>query len=75
MEVLMIGIVTAINLIVLKWKFEQERWGDLALDLVSLIVLSKLFGNTMSGMVIAMIASAIISTYLYFNPPKWNASW
>lgn len=75
MEVLMIGIVTAINLIILKWKFEQERWGDLVLDVTSLYLLSVMFGNTMSGMVIAMIASAIISTYLYFNPPKWTASW
>jgi len=75
MEVLMIGIVTAINLIVLKWKFEQERWGDLTLDVTSLYLLSVMFGNTMSGMVIAMIASAIISTYLYFNPPKWTTSW
>ena len=75
MEVLMIGIITSLNLIVLKWKFEQERWGDLALDVISLILLSKMFGHTMSGMVIAMIASAVISTYLYFNPPKWNANW
>lgn len=75
MEVLMIGIVTAINLIILKWKFEQERWGDLVLDVTSLYLLSVMFGHTMSGMVIAMIASAIISTYLYFNPPKWTASW
>lgn len=75
MEVLMIGIVTAANLIVLKWKFEQERYGDLALDVISLILLSKMFGNTMSGMVIAMIASAIISTYLYFNPPNWDSAW
>ncbi len=71
MEFLIIGIVTALNLIVLKMKFEKERYGDLFLDIVSLIVLNILFGGTMGGMVISMIASAIISTYLYFKPPHF----
>lgn len=69
MELLIIGVVTALNLIVLKWKAEKERYGDLALDIGAIIVLNMFFGGTMGGMVIAMIASAIISGYLYYKPP------
>jgi hypothetical protein len=72
MEVIVIGIVTALNLMVLKMKFEKERYGDLTLDVIALIVLNIFFGGTLAGMTIAMIASAIISTYLYFAPPKWE---
>lgn len=70
MELLIIGIVTALNLIVLKVKFEQERYADLALDVTAIVVLNVFFGGTLAGMTIAMIASAIISIFLYFNPPK-----
>ena len=60
------------NLIVLKWKFERERYGDLFLDITALILLNMMFGGTVSGMMIAMMASAMISTYLFFNPPAWD---
>lgn len=72
MEVLIIGIVTALNLMVLKMKLEKERYGDLGLDITAIVVLNMFFGGTLTGMMIAMIASAIISIYLYFSPPKFN---
>lgn len=60
----LIGIVTAFNFIILKWKFENKRYGDMALDLLSLVVLSAIFGNTILGMLIAMVSSCAISLYL-----------
>ena len=68
---IIIGIVTALNLIILKLKFEQGRWGDMALDFLALATLSAFFGQTLGGMVIAMISSLIISVYLYIFPPEF----
>ena len=74
MEVIAIAIATALNLIIIKWKFEKERYGDASLDILALLALNYMFGGTLGGMVIAMIASAIISTYLFFSPPNFD-SW
>lgn len=70
MEYLIIGIATAFNLIVLKWKFEKKRYEDMLLDVMALGALSWMFGGTLGGMIVAMIASAIISFYLFLYPPK-----
>jgi len=61
---LIIGAVTAFNLLILIAKFKAGRYGDLAVDVISLIVLSTMFGNTILGMLIAMVASFAISLYL-----------
>ena len=72
MEVLIIGIVTAINLIVIKMKFEQKRWEDASLDLGLLIVVALVFGGSYAGLVVGTIASMIISLYLYASPPTFT---
>ena len=69
--ILAMGIVTFFNFVILKIKFEAGRWGDLALDLATLVALGYLFGGTVSGMLVAMIASFIMSVYLWFKPPKF----
>ena len=71
MMLIVIGIVTAINLMILKMKFEQGRYGDMALDFLALATLSAFFGQTLGGMTIAMISSLIISIYLYIFPPEF----
>ena len=65
---LLVGVVTAFNFIILKWKFNQGRYGDMALDVISLVILSALFGNTVLGILIAMVASMGISLYLLVFP-------
>jgi hypothetical protein len=72
MEVLIIGIVTAINLIVIKMKFEQKRWEEASLDLGLLIVVALVFGGSYAGLVVGTIASMIISVYLYASPPTFT---
>lgn len=71
MEMLIIAVATFFNFIILKWKFEHERYADLAFDVATLVCISWLFGGTLGGMVIAMIASALISLYLIVFPPKF----
>jgi len=70
MMMLAVGIVTALNLIIIKVKLEARRYGDVALDAMSLVVLSALFGNTLGGFVITMVASMCISLYLLVFPPS-----
>lgn len=70
-ELIVIGIATAFNFIILKWKFEHERYGDAVLDIGVFFALNWMFGGTMSGMAVAMLASMIVSLYLLGNPPKF----
>jgi len=61
---LLIGLVTAFNLLILLVKFKAARYGDLAIDVLSLVGLSAMFGSTVLGILIAMCASFTISIYL-----------
>lgn len=70
MFLLVIGIATAFNFMVIKYKVEKERYLDALLDLFTLSTLSFIFMGTYDGLVVSTIASAIISVYLYFVPPK-----
>ena len=70
MFLLIIGIATAFILMVIKYKVEKERYLDAILDLFTLSILSFIFMGTYDGLVVSTIASAIISVYLYFVPPK-----
>ena len=70
LSLIVIGIVTAANFLILKVKAEQNRWADLIFDIIVLSLLSFLFAGTIKGLTIAMISSFIVSVYLYFYPPK-----
>jgi hypothetical protein len=67
----LVGLVTAFNLLIIKWKLGRGRYGDVALDAISLVILSALFGNTLGGFVITMVASLCISLYLMVSPPRF----
>lgn len=71
MEFLIIGIVTALNLIFIKTKFNKGRYEDGLLDLFILIALAAVFAGSYSGLVVATVSSMIISIYLYFSPPTF----
>jgi Na+/proline symporter len=70
MELAIIGVVVAFNFLVIYAKFNNKRYLDGGLDLVLLATVSILFGGSYAGLVVATIASAIISLYLFFSPPK-----
>lgn len=67
---LIIGVVTFLNLIILKIKLERERYADLAVDVAGLVVLNYFFGGSLGGMTIAMVSSLLLSLYLLAFPPK-----
>jgi len=69
MEFLVIGVAVAFNFLIIKVKFEKRRLADATLDLLLLAVISFLFAGSFGGLVVATVASAIISVFLYFFPP------
>ena len=71
MEYLLIGLITAFNFLVLQYKFNQERWGDLAFDMAVLFILSYLFKGSFGGLIVAMTASFVVSLVLLKFPPKF----
>ncbi len=69
MEVVIVGLVTAFNVLVIKWKLEHQKYEDAILDTVLLLGLSYVFAGTYAGMVVATITSLVISIYFLISPP------
>ncbi len=70
--ILIMGFALAYNIIIIKVKFEKRRYSDAWFDLTSLIVLGWLFSGSQGGLAMGSVASAIISTYLFFDPPNFD---
>lgn len=70
MELLIMGVITAFDFLILKWKFERQRYADFTMDLGLLLVIIQLFHGSISGMMIGMVAQVIISFYLLIYPPN-----
>lgn len=70
MEFVIIGVVTALNFIVIKLKVEKKRYQDATFDFVMLVVLASIFSGSYAGMVVAMVSSLVISFYLLLSPPN-----
>ena len=74
MELLVIGIVTALNFLFIKKKFELKRYEDAIFDIALFVVILFLFAVSFGGMVVGMIASLLISVAFFFSPPKLLSS-
>jgi hypothetical protein len=70
MEVIILGLVTAANIIFILFKYEKARYADATMDLFLLVVVGIVFGGSYAGLVVGTIASLVISVYLYIKPPK-----
>jgi len=70
MEFIIIGLAVAFNFLVIKVKFERKRYADGILDLALLTIISFLFAGSFGGLVVATVASALISIFLFVFPPK-----
>jgi hypothetical protein len=68
-EFIIIGIVSALNLIVIVHKFKKGRIEDGIFDSVLFSLMASMFSGSYGGMVVAMISSLIISLYLWASPP------
>jgi len=72
MEYVLIGLISAANLIVIKMKLERSRFADAILDFSAMVGLGYIFSGSYGGMVVAMVASLAISVYLFISPPKFT---
>ena len=68
MEYLLIGMVVAINFVVVIRKYRLRRFTDATVDMVLLAIVYKLFEGSFGALVTGTFASMFISIYLYFNP-------
>lgn len=65
---MVMGICTALNFVVIISKYRRERYMDATLDFALLGVICFLFSSGINALCIGMIASAVISAYLWFKP-------
>lgn len=73
MELILIGVITALNFIVVKMKIERKRYEDAFFDVTLMAIMAFLFSGSYAGMVVAMVASISVSVYLLFSPPKFTS--
>ncbi len=64
------GLATAFNVLIIFRKIEKKRHQDAFFDASLLVLLSLVFEGSLGGMMVATVASAIISLYFLFNPPN-----
>lgn len=64
------GVVTMFNFIILIHKFRKGRYFDFLLDLALMIFICYQFVGSFSALIIGMIASMGISIYLLFKPVR-----
>ncbi len=66
--ILLGGIAAAFNFVIILHKLRKGRIADSIVDIMTATMLSVMFVGTLTGMAIGMVASAIISIYLWFYP-------
>lgn len=71
--ILIAGISTAFNFIIIFWKFSHGRTVDAVFDFGTFVAISWMFSGTMGGMAIGMVASFFISLYLLISPPSFSS--
>ena len=69
MEVLIFGLIAAFNMLIIVVKFRMNRYSDVILDTSILVILNYMAAGTLTGMMIATIASLIVSIFLFISPP------
>jgi len=69
---IIMGVSTAFNILIIFKKIELERYQDAFFDGGLLILLTLVFGGSLGGMMVATVASFVISFYFLFNEPKFD---
>ena len=70
-ELAIIGILVALNFIIIKIKFDRKRYEDGVFDVVLLLIIMALFGGSYAGLVVGTVASMFISLFFLANPPTF----
>lgn len=70
MEILIIGVALAFNIIVILLKFKFNRKQDALIDAVLLTLVTIVFSGSEKALIIGTIGSALVSIYLLISPVK-----
>ena len=68
MLLLVMGLCTAFNFIVIFKKWQMKRYCDFLFDMATMVIICILFSGTFSALAVGMVASMAVSIYLYFKP-------
>jgi len=71
MEFLILGVVVALNFIIIKIKFDRKRIEDAIFDIGLLLIIMGLFSGSYAGLVVGTIASLFISLFFLASPPTF----
>jgi len=63
-----LGLVAFFNFAVIIAKLNRARYADAGVDVLSLFFLNAMFAGSFGGAVVATVASAVMSLYLFFTP-------
>ncbi len=69
MELLIVGIITGFDILIIKWKWKHKRYEDATLDAIIFTLIIMIFHGSLGGMVVGMIAALMISISFLINPP------
>ena len=64
------GVIGAFNMLVILIKYKMGRYSDAILDGGILFLLNSMAAGTVTGMMVATIASFIVSIFLFFIQSK-----
>lgn len=70
MELSLLIVATIINVFTIKWKISKGRHKDIFIEVSIIILLTILFGKTITGMSIATSVSAFWSIWTIMFPIK-----
>jgi len=68
MDFAFLGIIAFFNFAVIIAKLNKGRLADATIDVASLFFLNSMFAGSFGGAVVATVASAVMSLYLFFTP-------
>ena len=71
MEFLILGVIVALNFIIIKKKLENKRYEDAIFDGGLLALITMIFAGSFGGLIVGTVASLLISIYLYAYPPTF----
>lgn len=70
MELIIIGIAVAFNILIVIWKLRNNRVIDGIVDGALLTAVAIVFSGSTAALIIGTIGSAIVSIYLLASPIK-----
>ncbi len=72
MELTILGIALALNLLIVIWKFQHSRVMDAIVDSTLLVLVASVFSGSTATLIIGTIGSLLVSIYLLISPVKVN---